>query len=73
MHDRLHDFNTNLKEPRIFVNNVLQGRFEAAAKTSTRFVVNSVFGVVGFFDVASTGGLPRQSSDPFRPGRTING
>lgn len=63
VHDRLHDFNTNLKEPRIFVNNVLQGRFEAAAKTSTRFVVNSVFGVAGLFDVASTGGLPQQSGD----------
>ena len=31
MHDRLHDLNSNLKEPRIFVNNLLQGRFEAAA------------------------------------------
>jgi phospholipid-binding lipoprotein MlaA len=38
VHDRLHDFNSNLKEPRIFVNNVLQGRFEAAANTSVRFV-----------------------------------
>src|ERR1700756_2841856 len=63
VHDRLHDFNANLKEPRIFVNNVLQGRFEAAAKTSTRFVVNSVFGVAGLFDVASTGGLAQQSGD----------
>ena len=63
VHDRLHDFNTNLKEPRIFVNNVLQGRFEAAAKTGTRFVVNSVFGVAGIFDVASQGGLAQQSGD----------
>src|SRR5262249_20001879 len=63
VHDRVHDFNANLKEPRIFVNNVLQGRFEAAAKTGTRFVVNSVFGVAGLFDVASTGGLPQQSGD----------
>src|SRR5246127_2567103 len=63
VHDRLHDFNANLKEPRIFVNNVLQGRFEAAAKTGTRFVANSVFGVAGLFDVASQGGLPQQSGD----------
>jgi phospholipid-binding lipoprotein MlaA len=63
VHDRLHDFNGNLKEPRIFVNNVLQGRLEAAAKTGTRFVANSVFGVAGLFDVASQGGLPQQSGD----------
>src|SRR5215471_3673493 len=56
VHDRLHDFNGNLKEPRIFVNNVLQGRFEAAAKTGTRFIANSVFGVAGLFDVATHGG-----------------
>ena len=63
VHDRLHDFNGNLKEPRIFVNNVLQGRFEVAAKTGTRFVANSVFGVAGLFDVATPGGLPQQSGD----------
>src|SRR5215469_8011548 len=41
VHDRLHDLNSNLKEPRIFVNNVLQARFEAAGKTSTRLVINT--------------------------------
>jgi len=30
VHDRLRDFNSNLKEPRIFVNNLLQGRLEFA-------------------------------------------
>src|SRR5262249_13171580 len=41
VHDRLHDLNSNLKEPRIFVNNMLQLRFGAAGRTATRFVVNS--------------------------------
>jgi phospholipid-binding lipoprotein MlaA len=63
VHDRLHDLNSNLKEPRIFVNVVLQGRFEAAARTSTRFVMNSVFGLGGLFDIASRGGLQQQSGD----------
>ncbi|MBV8752465.1 MAG: VacJ family lipoprotein [Hyphomicrobiales bacterium] len=63
VHDRVHDFNSNLREPRIFVNNVLQGRLEAAAKTGTRFVVNSVFGIAGIFDVAAASGLPQQSGD----------
>jgi phospholipid-binding lipoprotein MlaA len=61
--ERLHDLNSNLQEPRIFVNNVLQGRFGAAAHTSARFVLNSTFGMAGLFDVASRQGLPRQSGD----------
>ena len=32
--NRLHDLNSNLKEPRIFVNNVLQLRFDAALHTA---------------------------------------
>jgi phospholipid-binding lipoprotein MlaA len=63
VHDRLHDLNSNLKEPRIFVNNVLQGRFEAAGHTGARFVMNSVFGLGGLFDVASREGLQQQSGD----------
>lgn len=63
LHDRLHDLNSNLREPRIFVNNVLQGRFDAAAKTSTRFVVNSIVGFGGIVDFASNVGLPQQSGD----------
>ncbi len=63
IHDRLHDFSTNLKEPRIFINNVLQGRVEAAVHTSTRVAMNSVFGLAGFFDVASREGLPQESGD----------
>src|SRR5215831_15731931 len=39
--ERLHDLNSNLKEPRILVNNLLQLRLDAAARTTTRFVVNS--------------------------------
>jgi phospholipid-binding lipoprotein MlaA len=63
VHDRLHDLNSNLKEPRIFVNDVLQARFDSAAETSARFVVNTVFGVGGLFDVATPQGLQQQSGD----------
>ncbi len=63
VHDRLHDLNSNLKEPRIFLNNVLQGRFEAATTTAGRFVVNSLVGVGGLFDVASGQGMQQQSGD----------
>jgi phospholipid-binding lipoprotein MlaA len=63
VNDRLHDFNSNLKEPRIFVNNVLQGRLDAAANTGTRFVLNTTLGIAGLFDVASRQGLAQQSGD----------
>jgi len=61
--DAIRAFLDNLQEPRIFVNNVLQLRFEAAAMTLTRFSFNSTFGLAGFFDVAGAGGLPRQTGD----------
>src|SRR5262245_50635084 len=63
VHDRLRDFNSNLKEPRIFVNNVLQGRFDAAHATAGRFLANSVLGVGGLFDIASRAGLEQRSGD----------
>ena len=61
--NRLHDLNSNLKEPRIFVNNVLQLRFDAALHTAGRFVVNSTFGIGGLVDLASMEGLPQESGD----------
>src|SRR5262245_59894183 len=63
VHDRLHDFNSNLKEPRIFVNNLMQGRLEAASKTAARFAMNTTFGLGGLVDLASRQGIPQQTGD----------
>jgi phospholipid-binding lipoprotein MlaA len=63
VHDRLHDLNSNLKEPRIFVNNVLQLRLDAAAHTAGRFVLNTTVGLGGLFDVAGREGVGQQSGD----------
>jgi phospholipid-binding lipoprotein MlaA len=63
VHDRVRDLNANMKEPRIFVNNLLQGRLEAAAQTGHRFFLNTVFGWGGLFDLASGQGIPQQSGD----------
>ena len=63
IHDRLHDLNANLEEPRIFANDILQLRFGAAVTTAGRFITNSSIGVGGLFDIASQGGLKRQSGD----------
>jgi phospholipid-binding lipoprotein MlaA len=61
--DRLHDLNANLKEPRIFVNTLLQGRFKAAAYTGTRFMVNTMFGLGGLVDLAGRQGMQQESGD----------
>jgi phospholipid-binding lipoprotein MlaA len=63
LHDRVHDLNSHLKEPRIFVNNILQGRFDAAHTTAARFLANSLFGLAGLFDVATLQGLQQNSGD----------
>jgi phospholipid-binding lipoprotein MlaA len=63
VYDRLRDLNANLKEPRIFVNDVLQLRIEAAVHTAARFAMNSSFGIGGLFDIASREGLPQESGD----------
>lgn len=61
--DRIDAFTTNLGEPVVFANNVLQLRLEAAATTLGRFVVNSTVGIGGLFDVAATQEMPHQSGD----------
>ncbi len=60
---RLLDFNTNLQEPRVFANDILQGRPKAAMNTLGRFITNSTIGLGGLIDVASLGGLPPESGD----------
>jgi phospholipid-binding lipoprotein MlaA len=61
--DRVEAFSTNLSEPMVFANDVLQLRPQAAATTFGRFAFNSTLGVGGLFDVAVTQGLNHQSGD----------
>jgi len=61
--DRISAFTTNLGEPVVFANNVLQLRFEAAATTLGRFALNSTVGIGGLFDVAATENLNHQTGD----------
>jgi phospholipid-binding lipoprotein MlaA len=61
--DRIDAFTTNLGEPMVFANNILQLRFEAAATTFGRFAVNSTIGLGGLFDIAAGQGMTHQSGD----------
>jgi phospholipid-binding lipoprotein MlaA len=61
--DRIRSVIDNLAEPRIFVNDLLQSRGDAAAITFNRFFLNTTLGVAGLFDPAAERGLPKQSGD----------
>jgi len=63
LRDRIRAAIDNLAEPRIFVNDVLQGRPQAARVTLARFFTNTTAGLAGTFDVATGQGYPRQSGD----------
>jgi phospholipid-binding lipoprotein MlaA len=58
------NFIRNLNELPVLLNCMLQGSFEKSAITTSRFLINSTFGVGGLMDVASgADGLPRQEED----------
>jgi phospholipid-binding lipoprotein MlaA len=61
--DRIDAFTTNLSEPMVFANDLLQLRPDAAATTLARFLTNSTVGALGLFDVAATFGQAHQSGD----------
>ena len=62
--DRVSAGVDNLEEPRIFINDVLQGRSRSAATTTWQILLlNTTFGIGGLFDWATLSGLPRQSGD----------
>ncbi|MCP4250892.1 MAG: VacJ family lipoprotein, partial [bacterium] len=53
----------NLQSPVILVNDLLQGEMSRAGATFGRFFINSVFGVLGLFDLADEMGLPGHDED----------
>lgn len=61
--ERIRNVLTNMQEPQIAANDLLQGEFQQAATTTLRFVFNSTLGVAGLFDLAKVGGPPRSEND----------
>lgn len=59
----IENFVSNLAEPMVFANDLLQLRMEAAVTTAGRFAVNSTIGLAGLADVATRQKLPQQSGD----------
>lgn len=61
--DRIRSVIDNLAEPRIFANDLLQRRADAAGITLARFSINTTVGLGGMFDVATEKGYAKQSGD----------
>tara|TARA_R110000868_G_scaffold218576_2_gene469349 strand:+ start:270832 stop:271545 length:714 start_codon:yes stop_codon:yes gene_type:complete len=57
------NFFSNLKYPVVCANQFLQGKFKIGMQDTTRFLVNSTFGVAGLFDVAQKFGLEEHDED----------
>ncbi len=61
--DGVSNFLTNLNQPIVFANTVLQGKPIAAVDTAARFVLNSTVGIGGVFDLATMIDIPAHRED----------
>ena len=61
--DSIRNFLSNVHDPVVLVNNLLQAQFKRAGITLARFLVNTTAGIAGFADVAKGEGLPEQTGD----------
>jgi phospholipid-binding lipoprotein MlaA len=59
----VRNFFSNMRDPWIAVNQLLQGKVEAALSDGWRFIVNTTFGIGGIFDVAADMRLPKHNED----------
>jgi phospholipid-binding lipoprotein MlaA len=59
----IHNVVSNLSEPIIIANDVLQFRLKRALHDTLRVTANSTAGILGLMDVATPAGLPHQDND----------
>lgn len=59
----IHNFVTNLGEPIVVGNDILQFRLRRGADDLARLVFNTTFGIGGIIDVAKHEGLPHRDND----------
>jgi phospholipid-binding lipoprotein MlaA len=57
------NFFSNLNQPTVIVNNLLQAKFGPALNDTGRFLLNSTLGLGGLLDPASAAGLDRNDED----------
>lgn len=61
--DGVHNFVANFGEPKVFINDLLQGNGSRSATTLGRFLINSTVGIVGLIDVSGRLGIERHKAD----------
>lgn len=59
----VHNFVANFGEPKVFINDLLQGNPMRSVNTLGRFALNTTVGVVGLIDVSGKVGIPRHKAD----------
>jgi len=59
----VRNFFSNLRDPWIGVNNLLQGKVEEGLSDLFRFITNSTFGLAGLTDIASDMGMEKHNED----------
>ncbi len=57
------NFATNLDQPSVFVNSLLQGDLRGAGLSGLRFLMNTTAGMGGFIDAATEFNVPQHSTD----------
>ncbi len=61
--DSIGNFATNLSQPSVVVNSLLQGDFQGAGLSTVRFLTNTVLGFGGFVDAATEFDVPQHDTD----------
>jgi phospholipid-binding lipoprotein MlaA len=59
----VNNFYANLEDIGTTLNNLVQGKLKQSASDAGRFVVNTVFGVFGLWDIATPMGLEKHDED----------
>ncbi|MCJ8206956.1 VacJ family lipoprotein [Pseudomonas sp. RGM2987] len=59
----VHNFVANFGEPKVFVNDLLQGNAQRSVNTLGRFFINTTVGIVGLIDVSGKLGIERHQAD----------
>ncbi|MDE2625024.1 MAG: VacJ family lipoprotein [Betaproteobacteria bacterium] len=57
------NFFGNIGDVAVFVNDLLQGKLKQGSEDGVRFLMNTTMGIFGFFDVATSAGLPHHRED----------
>ncbi|NBF03419.1 VacJ family lipoprotein [Pseudomonas sp. Fl5BN2] len=63
MQHGVHNFASNFGEPKVFINDLLQGNPQRSVNTLGRFALNTTVGVLGLINVSDPVGIPRHSAD----------